>query len=299
MTEFGVRWVWRTGLAVAGLVAGMAAHGQTVMAADEIAVSPSYEETYVEETYAAPPPPVVYRDEETYVVPARRPPPVEVTVLPPRAAVAVVRERGYEPLGSVRRRGFIYSVPALDPNGADGRVMVDARSGRVMEFVPAYAMSPRVGHEIAVRYGRFGQPIEEPRYAPRPPAGVPYSAMHRTAPHTASRTPAAVPVPRPRHVAKAVAKPAVIKAADRPAVDHGKPETAAADRASPATATATSAANKQTEAAKTQTAAAAESKTAGTAQAVAKPTAAKATASKPTEIELKPTQDMPPVQPLD
>lgn len=284
MIEFGVRWVWRTGLAAAGLLAGMAAHGQTVMAADELAVPP-YGGSYIDETYAEPPP-AVYREEETYVVPARRPPPVEVAVLPPREVVAVVRERGYEPLGSMRRRGFIYSVPALDPNGADGRVMVDARSGRVMQFVPAYAMTPRVGHEIAVRYGRFGQPIEEPRYAPRPPAGVPYSALHRAAPHMASRTPAAVPVPRPRHVTKtAVAKPAVIKAADRSAVDRVKPET-----------TDSAAVTKAAET--TQASASADPATVGAVQASVK-AEARPVQAKPAGVELKPTQDMPPVQPLD
>ena len=111
----GTRWVWRTGLAAAGLFVGMAAHGQTVMAADEIAVAP-YEESYDE-----PPPAVVYREEETYAeVPVRRPP-VEVEVLPPREVFAVVRERGFEPMGPARRHGPVYSISVLDPNGDEIR----------------------------------------------------------------------------------------------------------------------------------------------------------------------------------
>lgn len=277
MTLFDARWMWRTGLVAAGLLAGMAAHARIAVAADEIAVPP-----YGEETYAEPPPPVVYQ-EETYAVPLRRPPPVEVEVLGPREVVAVVRERGYEPIGAIRRRGWVYSVSALGPNGEDGRVVVDARTGRIMRFLPAYAMTPSMSHEIAVRYGRFGQPIEEPRYAPRPPAGVPYSARHRTAPHVASRSPAAVPVPRPRHATKtAVAKPAIIKATDRPAVDHAKHETVPVnDTAAVATRAATQAS--------------AETTTVGAAQAPAKP----AVQAKPADVELKPTQTMPPVQPLD
>jgi hypothetical protein len=316
MMLFDARWVWRSGLVAAGLIAGVTAHAQTVAAADEIAVPP-----YAEDAYMEPPPAVVYREEETYtVVPARRPPPVEVAVLPPREVFAVVRERGFEPMGPARRRGWVYSVSVLDPNGEEGRVVVDARTGRVMRFMPAYAMTPRRSHEIAVRYGRFGQPIEEPRYAPRPPVRVPYSALHHAAPHIASRTPSAVPLPRPRHVTRTAAKPAVVtpvvaKATDKPATDRAAPvaEKAAvtAKHTSPAPAAEASAA-RTTETAKdsdiknkdntTQMSAAAESKTVGAAQASMTPADAKpaeAVPAKPAEVELKPTQDMPPVQPLN
>lgn len=319
MMLFDARWVWRSGLVAAGLIAGVTAHAQTVAAADEIAVPPYAEDAYME------PPPVVYREEETYtVVPARRPPPVAVAVLPPREVFAVVRERGFEPMGPARRRGWVYSVSVLDPNGEEGRVVVDARTGRVMRFMPAYAMTPRRSHEIAVRYGRFGQPIEEPRYAPRPPVRVPYSALHHAAPHIASRTPSAVPLPRPRHVTKVAAKPAVAtpvvaKATDKPATDRAAPvaEKAAVTAKHTPPAPAEASAARTTEAAEepdakstgakttdaaTQVSAAAESKTVGAAQASMTPADAKsaeAVAAKPAEVELKPTQDMPPVQPLN
>jgi hypothetical protein len=323
MMLFDARWVWRSGLVAAGLIAGVTAHAQTVAAADEIAVPP-----YAEDAYMEPPPAVVYREEETYtVVPARRPPPVEVAVLPPREVFAVVRERGFEPMGPARRRGWVYSVSVLDPNGEEGRVVVDARTGRVMRFMPAYAMTPRRSHEIAVRYGRFGQTIEEPRYAPRPPVRVPYSALHHAAPRIASRTPSAVPLPRPRHVTRTAAKPAVAtpvvtKAADKPATDRATPATektavtARTDHASPVPAAETSAARTtdaaeepdakstgaKTRDAATQVSAAVESKTVGAAQASMTPADAKsaeAATAKPAEIALKPTQEMPPVQPLD
>jgi hypothetical protein len=261
-----------------------------------------------------PPPAVVYREEETYtVVLARRPPPVEMAILPPREVFAVVRERGFEPMGPARRRGWVYSVSVLDPNGEEGRVVVDARTGRVMRFVPVYAMTPRRSHEIAVRYGRFGQTIDQPRYAPRPPVGVPHSSILGAAPHVASRTP--VPLPRPRRVTRTTAKPTVAtsvvaKAVDKPATDRATPAvekaavTAAAVRGSATQATEAPAARKVAEMAKSQAAAAAESKTVGAAQASmtpadAKPADAKTATAKPAEVELKPTQEMPPVQPLN
>lgn len=261
MTLFGTKWVWRTGLAAAGLFAGVAIHAQAALAADEI-IGPAYEE----ETYAGPPPAVIYREEGSYPIPVRRPPPVEVMVLPPREVFAAVRDRGYEPTGVLRRRGWVYSVSVLDPDGEDGRVVVDARTGRVMRFVPAYAVSPRFNDELAVRYGRFGQQrIDDPRRAPRPPMAVPYGAL-RGAPHVASRAPSAVPLPRPRHVTKTAAKPAATAA--------------------------------------TPTSAVVESKAVGAAQASmtsagAKSAGPKPVASKPTDVELKPTEVMPPVQPLD
>ncbi len=296
MTLFGTKWVWRTGLAAAGLFAGVAVQAQVAIAADEI-VGPAYEE----EIYADPPPAVVYREEESYPVPVRRPPPVEVAVLAPREVLAGVRERGYEPTGALRRRGWVYSVSVLDPNGEDGRAVVDARTGRVMRFVPAYAMSPRMSDEIGVRYGRFGQPIEDLRYAPRPPAGVPHGAWRGARPHLASRTPSAVPLPRPRHAAK----PAATKAADKPPVDQATPDKAIAgkpaiDRTAPETTAAGSAAvTKPAGTAPTQTSAAVESKTVGAAQASVKPADVKSAVSRPAAVELKPTQDMPPVQPLN
>ncbi len=286
MRVSGTGWVWKTGLAAAGLFAGMAVHAQAVRAADEIAVAP------YEESYGEPPPAVVYREEETETyaeVPVRRPPPVEVEVLPPREVFAVVRERGFEPMGPARRHGPVYSISVLDPNGDDGRVMVDARTGRVVRFVRAYGR----GEEIVVRRrpGRFGQTIEEPRYAPRPPVGVPYSGLRGPAPHMASRTPPAVPVPRPRHVTKAaVAKPAVAKATDKPAVDTAKPETA--------TAKDNAAVTKPAETTATQASASVEPATVGAVQASVKPEA-KPVEAKSAQVELKPTQDLPPVQPLD
>jgi hypothetical protein len=310
MMLFDARWVRGTGLVAAWVIAGVTAHGQTAAAADEIAVPP-----YAEDVYMEPPPAAVYREEETYtVVPARRPPPVEMAILPPREVFAVVRERGFEPMGPARRRGWVYSVSVLDPNGEEGRVVVDARTGRVMRFVPVYAMTPRRSHEIAVRYGRFGQTIDQPRYAPRPPVGVPHSSVPGTGPHVASRTSSPVPLPRPRRAPRTAAKPAVAtsvvaKAADKPAADRATPAvekaavTATADRASATQATEAPAASKDAEMGKSQTAAA-ESKTVGAAQASmtpadAKPADAKTATAKPAEVELKPTQEMPPVQPLN
>ncbi len=40
--------------------------------------------------------------------------------------VAVLRSTGYSPLGQMTQRGWIYTVAALDPNGDDGRLIIDA-----------------------------------------------------------------------------------------------------------------------------------------------------------------------------
>src|ERR1700687_457873 len=74
------------------------------------------------------------------------------TVLPPREVYSVVRESGYAPLGAPQQRGLVYTIAVIDPNGDDGRLVIDARDGRIIRFMPAY----RMGDEGALSYGPPG-----------------------------------------------------------------------------------------------------------------------------------------------
>jgi hypothetical protein len=149
---------------------------------------------------AAPPPP---RYGYGYGYEERGPAPV---LLPSTEVYAVLRENGFSPLGIPRLRGSVYTIAVIDRRGEDGRLVIDARDGRILRFMPvrdAYGMAPG---------------YEEPSVAPyRPQSALPPPTMVRSGPprppapipHVASRT---VPLPKaapPRGEAPvAAAKPA-------------------------------------------------------------------------------------------
>jgi hypothetical protein len=119
-------------------------------------------------------------------------------LLPPHEIYAVLRENGFLPLGIPRRQGYVYEIAAMDPNGEDGRLSIDARDGRIIRFTPAYWMGR--SHEFGLS-GPYGAQAALPpptvvRGVPRPPAPIP---------HVASRT---VPLPAPKPAAATVEKPA-------------------------------------------------------------------------------------------
>lgn len=114
-------------------------------------------------------------------------------LLPPTEVYVVLRQNGFSPLGAPRLRGFFYSVSAIDRGGEDGRLLIDARNGRIVRFVPA----DRFGG-----YGGYGDDYY--RGPPRPSYG-PLEPMTRldgprppgaAAPKVASRMPSTVPMPR-------------------------------------------------------------------------------------------------------
>ena len=149
-----------------------------------------------------PLPPRIYGPrygERSYDEPGYAPP-----MLPPAAVYGILRERGYSPLGSPQQRGFVYTISVISPEGDDGRLVVDARSGRILRFLPAYRMGDRMNNEITVSYGPAGgpPPIATLGGVPRPPAALP---------KLASRPPA-VPLPKPMP-ARAAAKPVEAQAA--------------------------------------------------------------------------------------
>jgi hypothetical protein len=137
-------------------------------------------------------------------------------LLPPREVYAILRENGFSPLGAPQQRGIVYTISAIDRDGDDGRLVIDARDGRIVRFMPAYRMGSRMGEEVVTTYGpsydqSYGPrgalpPMRDDRAMPRPPAAVP---------RLASRTPT-VPLPKAppmRAVAapKAVAAPAPVR----------------------------------------------------------------------------------------
>lgn len=84
-------------------------------------------------------------------------------LLPPREVYAVLRENGFSPLGAPRLRGLFYSISAIDRRGDDGRLVIDARDGRILRFVPAEHFGGYGGG-----YGSYGD-ARRPSYGPLEP----------------------------------------------------------------------------------------------------------------------------------
>ena len=65
------------------------------------------------------------------------------SLLPSTEVYSVLRDNGFSPLGIPRLRGFVYTIAVIDRGGADGRLIIDARNGRIIRFLPAYRMGGR------------------------------------------------------------------------------------------------------------------------------------------------------------
>ncbi len=159
-------------------------------------------------------------------------------LLPAPEVYTILRESGFSPLGVLQLRGFVYMISVIDPGGDDGRLMIDARTGRIIRFIPAYRMGGNFNERLPVAYGPAGSPppIGTIRGVPRPPASVP-----RVASHTPS-----VPLPKasPSHpgdarplAAKPVAEPPQQSAAvaTKPADTPATPQAVAPAQAKPPT----------------------------------------------------------------
>jgi hypothetical protein len=137
-------------------------------------------------------------------------------LLPPREVYTVLRQNGFSPLGIPRLRGMFYNIAAIDRRGDDGRLVIDARSGQIVRFVPAYRMGDRFEEGPPSRYGYgpspygYGPaPMNYRGGVPRPPVGLPQEASRATVP-----MPKAAP---PRLAAKPlVEKPLAEKPAPQP-----------------------------------------------------------------------------------
>jgi hypothetical protein len=134
-------------------------------------------------------------------------------LLPPLEVYTVLREGGFSPLGIPKQRGLVYTIAVIDRGGNDGRLVIDARSGRIIRFLPASRMMGR-NFEGAGAYGPPGPPpLNNARAVPRPPRNVPKVADHTPSaapPHVGEARPlAAKPAPAPvQQTAAAPARPA-------------------------------------------------------------------------------------------
>ncbi|KRQ06429.1 hypothetical protein [Bradyrhizobium manausense] len=111
-------------------------------------------------------------------------------LLPATEVYAVLRDNGFSPTGIPHLRGTVYTIAAIDRRGGDGRLVIDARDGRIIRFMPAadaYGMAPAYEEPQVAPYrpqGALPPPTMVRGGPPRPPASIP---------HVASR---AVPLPK-------------------------------------------------------------------------------------------------------
>ena len=75
------------------------------------------------------------------------------TLLPPQEVYTVVRDGGFSPLGAPQLRGFVYTIAVIDSRGDDGRLVIDARNGRILRFMPAYRMGDNFREDLYLRPG--------------------------------------------------------------------------------------------------------------------------------------------------
>ncbi len=239
-------WVISVGL----VVASGAANAQ-VLAPYEVGRSPYRVVSDIGGPYAAMPPEMP--------VPGHGP-----RLLPPHEVYTVLRDNGFSPLGIPVRRGPFYTISAIDRGGDDGRLVIDARNGRILRFRPAH----RMGDDSDDALTTYAPPGPPPAAALRGESSPP-----RAAPKVASRT-TGVPIPKPR-------------------AGEPRPQAAAPPAARPAQTAAAPPAR--------QSAAAAPVKPADpqtTGQAAAPVAAAPVVEVKPAP-QILPTQDMPKAQGLE
>ena len=139
-------------------------------------------------------------------------------LLPSTEVYSVLRDNGFSPLGIPRLRGFVYTIAVIDRGGEDGRLMIDARNGRIIRFVPADQMGGNVYQEQSALHGSSGAPPQT--QAPDHVQAAPPSPRPA---HVASRT---VPMPKASPLAS---KPAAapIKQAAAPAPKSAEVQAAA------------------------------------------------------------------------
>jgi len=140
------------------------------------------------------------------------------SLLPSLEVYSVLRDNGFSPLGIPRLRGFVYTIAVIDHGGADGRLVIDARNGRIIRFVPARGMGDNYYEDQSALGG--------PSAAPPPQAQVEGSAPpSRPAAHVATRT---VPMPKAKPLAaKPAPVPAPIQQAAAPAPKPAEVQAAA------------------------------------------------------------------------
>jgi hypothetical protein len=146
-------------------------------------------------------------------------------LLPPQEVYTILRENGFSPLGIPHQRGFVYTIAVVDRGGTDGRLVIDARNGRILRFMPAYRMGDNFSEDATVSHG----PAGGARVASHTPPAVPMpkaSPLHAGAGPKPAAPLAAAPAPAPAQQSAAVvqAKPADAPApVAGPAIVEAKP----------------------------------------------------------------------------
>lgn len=155
--------------------------------------------------------------------PAQIPPPAPGITdgLPPGRIVAMVRAHGFDPMGRPTRNGDTYVMRALDPNDVAYRLVIDARTGRMMSMhavaMPGpFQAAPYDGRTGPMFSRIFSGPGDDAGYgSPRPPRSVPHARpdtkpmpqqeatavpppAQRDAGAPLAQHDAAAPLPRPR-----------------------------------------------------------------------------------------------------
>ncbi|WP_028134229.1 hypothetical protein [Bradyrhizobium japonicum] len=144
-------------------------------------------------------------------------------LLPATEVYAVLRDNGFSPLGIPRLRGSVYTIAVVDRRGEDGRLVIDARDGRIIRFLPAtdaYGMAPAYEERAVAPYGpqtALPPPAMVRSGPPRPPAAIP---------HVASRT-----VPLPKAAPRRGETPAAVARPAEPAPQQARAPQASAQQA--------------------------------------------------------------------
>lgn len=148
-------------------------------------------------------------------------------LVPPHEVYNIIREAGFSPLGIPRQRGFIYTIAVIDRGGEDGRLVIDARSGRILRFVPAW-------HHGGPYDGAWNSSYGPP--GPLPPAMRNSERQPAPGPQVASR---GIPVPKPSPLAGRPSEPSKTVTASKPAPEVSTQQAAIAQpkpaEAAPAT----------------------------------------------------------------
>jgi hypothetical protein len=132
------------------------------------------------------------------------------SLLPSTEVYSVLRDNGFSPLGIPRLRGFVYTIAVLDRDGSDGRLVIDARNGRILRFVPGYRIG---GDHYYEEQSALRGPLSGAVEAPPPQAHAPVQAPQAQAPDQAAPRPS-----RPAHVAsRTVPMPKASPLAAKPA----------------------------------------------------------------------------------
>jgi len=79
-------------------------------------------------------------------------------LLPPQEVYAVLRDNGFSPLGIPHQRGYVYVIAVVDRGGEDGRLIIDARNGQIIRFMPAFRMGDYFGRPRAYYNEGFPPP---------------------------------------------------------------------------------------------------------------------------------------------